>query len=311
MQSIHIQEYLDHVDYKNNPFGVISLDSKKVWLRKLDGVRVVQKRTTVEEYENLKKITRWLKSDKRSDFYWEGEVYTIETPKILHWDVKESILTMGYCEGKNLEVMLREVDDLQSEKRKRLVRFTVDFFYWMRKQGFLWNGACFRNMILNTAQKKIYIFDFEKFKGIHEGGMSIGQFKLFCTWRIGEEVAGFLFEDEQKEVFGNLWEYSQDKYLKAKAGLGSRQRVLMKRLFSNESQNAPIDQITAIEKVMCWTSSPLQYRGAAIFPILFLGEIQDPNKYADALLNLYFLRPDRNAFLRKLISYAKHSMRKV
>jgi hypothetical protein len=116
-----------------------------------------------------------------------------------------------------------------------------------------------------------------------------------------------LFEDEQKEVFGNLWEYSQSKYLKTKSDLGTRQRTLMRRLFSSNSITAPIDQITAIEKIMTLTSTPLQYRGVAVFPILLLGEIQDTNEYADVLLNLYFSRYDREQFLKKLISYAKRN----
>jgi hypothetical protein len=307
MQSINIHEYLSRLAYRQNPFGVISLDEKKVWLEKKGAQKIVKKRTTVNEYENLKLIAHWLKKGKHSDFYWEGDVYTIETPRVLNWNSQEGVLSMALCEGKNMEVLLREITDMQSEKRKRLVRFTVDFFYWMRKQGFLWKGACFRNMIVNTAQKKIYIFDFEKFDGILDAAMSIGEFKLFCTGRIGEEAAGFLFEDEQKEVFGNLWEYSQSKYLKTKSDLGTRQRTLMRRLFSSNSITAPIDQITAIEKIMTLTSTPLQYRGVAVFPILLLGEIQDTNEYADVLLNLYFSRYDREQFLKKLISYAKRN----
>ncbi len=161
---------------------IISLDSKRIEYETVNNKKIVHKKTSIQEKNNLVKAKKFLK-DK--NVMIENSYYTIHVPDIYSWDDNTNTLSMSYCSGKNLELLLRDPDSRQSA-----IPFLQSLMKFILKHNFYWQDFAPRNIIIND--KTIYLVDFEK--GLH---FSIDNLQAFFRNHVFEEYSSFLLPNER------------------------------------------------------------------------------------------------------------------
>ena len=91
---------INNTNYYNNEF-IVSFDPNKVWIEKRENINIFCKKTTIK---NIKKITKLINN---KELKIDNKKYKIKIPKIIKWDYTNKILYTNYCNGKNLEFILR------------------------------------------------------------------------------------------------------------------------------------------------------------------------------------------------------------
>ena len=165
----------------DNKLKIISLDSNKIWYEVVNNKKIVHKRTSLQEKNNLINAKKFLtnKTIKIND-----KSYSVCVPDIYAWNENKNILSMSYCDGKNLELLLRS-----SNTRKNATPVLQSMMRFILSHHFYWQDFAPRNIILND--KTIYLVDFEK--GL---SFSIDDLKTFFRNHVFEEYSSFLLPNE-------------------------------------------------------------------------------------------------------------------
>ena len=131
---------------------VISLDSQKVWYEIINNTKIVNKKTSHQEKDNLLKAKNFLKNKyiKINNIH-----YSIQVPNIYAWNKNTNILSMSYCQGENLELLLRN-----PHTRQRAIHFLQSTMRFILAQHFYWQDYAPRNIIIDD--ETIYLIDFVK-----------------------------------------------------------------------------------------------------------------------------------------------------
>ena len=160
---------------------VISLDPKKVWYEVVNNRQIVNKRTSYQEKDNLLKAKNFLKNKgiKINDIH-----YSIQVPSIYAWNENTNILSMSYCKGENLELLLRN-----PHTRQKAIPFLQSTMRFILAQHFYWQDYAPRNIIIDD--ETIYLIDFEK--GLD---FSITDLQTFFRNHVFEEYSSFLLPNE-------------------------------------------------------------------------------------------------------------------
>lgn len=160
---------------------VISLEPKKVWYEIVNNKQIVNKKTSYQEKDNLLKAKNFLKnkSIKINDIH-----YSIQVPNIYAWNKNTNILSMSYCQGENLELLLRN-----PHTRQRAIPFLQSTMRFILAQHFYWQDYAPRNIIIDD--ETIYLIDFEK--GLD---FSINDLQSFFRNHVFEEYSSFLLPNE-------------------------------------------------------------------------------------------------------------------
>ena len=145
-------------------------------------------------------VKRHLTLNNASSF-WDGTVFMVNVPDILSWDPAKKIMHQQYCEGNNVELLLRS---MFGEERNRIVSFLLDFMKWMRKNGMFWEGAAPRHLLVEELGRSLSLVDFERPIILQEYSFSEEEFKVLLRGTVHEEFCAFLFEDEQKTIFATI-----------------------------------------------------------------------------------------------------------
>lgn len=165
-----------------DPLQVISLDPKKIWYESASDKQIVHKRTSTQEKDNLIKAKFFLenKSIKINDMH-----YSIQVPDIYAWNETTNILSMSYCSGNNLELLLRT-----PHTRQNAIPFLQSILRFVLTQHFYWQDFAPRNIIVGDTT--IYLVDFEK--GLF---FSIDDWQTFLRNHVFEEYSSFLLPNER------------------------------------------------------------------------------------------------------------------
>lgn len=161
---------------------VISLEQKRIKYETVNNKQIVRKQTSSQEKDNLIKAKEFLK-DKNIKI--ENSYYSIHVPDIYSWDDTTNILSMSYCSGKNLELLLRDINNRQSA-----IPFLQYLMRFILIHNFYWQDFAPRNIIIND--QTIYLVDFEK--GLD---FSINNLQAFFRNHVFEEYSSFLLPNER------------------------------------------------------------------------------------------------------------------
>lgn len=166
----------------DNNSQVISLDPKKIWYETIGNKTIVYKKTSVQEKDNLIKAKIFLNAKSVNI---EDTCYSIQVPDIYSWNQDTSTLSMSYCLGENLELLLRN-----PHTRNSSIPFLQSMMRFVLTQHFYWQDFAPRNIII--ADRIIYLVDFEK--GLD---FSIDNLKTFFRNHVFEEYSSFLLPSER------------------------------------------------------------------------------------------------------------------
>lgn len=165
----------------NNKECIVSFDPIKTWVEQTENLIAFCKKTNIDELKNIKKINKIIlnKTIKIDD-----KTYNIKTPKVIRWDEATKILYLKYCNGKNLEFILRN-----EKTHKEGVVILNNLLTFFIKNNIFWCDFAPRNIII--GEDTIYIVDFEK------DIKSNLNYREYLRFNVLEEYCLFLFEEER------------------------------------------------------------------------------------------------------------------
>lgn len=172
--------------------NIISFDNEKVFKTIENGIQIINKKTTPNEVENLKKAREYINSKKVTI---DNCNYSITIPKIQNWNDENNLVKMDCFEGNNLEEMIRS-----KSTRKRAIMILNALLEFILINDFYWIDFSPRNILINDSNKKICFVDFEK-------GLNFENENLIIFFRnhVYEEYSSFLFLNERilngEEIF--------------------------------------------------------------------------------------------------------------
>lgn len=261
----------------------VSMDEGRVGIiEHSDSVYVVTKKTTTTEVVNTATMNNHLHSVR--PFALQGEPYQVVAPKIIAWDETTGSLVLELKEGENLEALLSSSEG----NRASIVIFTRHFLEWMKDTGTFWRGAAPRHIIINSGQKEISLFDFERPIAVKQGGFKDEEFKKMSRGLVHEEFCAFLFEDEQQVVFPNFWDADTSKNIIPLASIhGKRIKLLLENLFGPIGDSVQEEQLNFVYRFMSSAVTPFFIEGKPFYPLKAIDEkTRGAENYVDIILQL-------------------------
>lgn len=251
---------------------IISFDSKKVWLQKKDGQNTIFKKSSATEVANLTKAKEFL-TDKSLSI--SGVNYSIHVPDVLRWNQDSQTLQMSFCNGMNMELLLRD-----EKLRKQYIPLFQKMFIFMFKEGFYWEDFAPRNILVDGTN--ISLVDFEKGLNFYKPNI-----KNFLRSHVYEEYSSFLLEEERlldKEVV-----FSPNSEEKSELIEVSSIPVKRIKATANALGYPPIitkEQYLIIQSMFISAETPRIEQGHIVFPRIYLEEILEdkqtnPRAYID------------------------------
>lgn len=130
---------------------VISFESEKVWISKINDTKCFVKRTNVKETENLK-IAKDLLHGKFIQV--DEKKYLLNSPDILKYEEENNTVFLETCYGRNLELMLRS--ETSRDKAVKLLNAIMTFCL---ETSFRWKDFAPRNILISddTNIKRIWL----------------------------------------------------------------------------------------------------------------------------------------------------------
>lgn len=171
--------------------NIISYDSTKVWTIQKGNTIIFQKATSKEEVKHLMTAKDFLKGKSLTI---DNKVFTLEVPNILDWEEKIGILSMSFCKGDNLEILLRT-----PSHRQHAILILHAIFNFILENNFYWYDFAPRNILIDDD--KISFVDFEK--GLR---FDVVDLKAFLRNRVYEEYSSFLLKEERIFTVDNIFE---------------------------------------------------------------------------------------------------------
>lgn len=194
---------------------VISYDYKKVHISFENGNKVFSKFTTEKEYFNILRAEKYI--SKKNNI--SGCRFEIKIPKIIEWRGDISLLKLDFCEGENLELLIR----YDIENRSLYVKLINLLLKYMKDNKFWWEDFSPRNIILNFSNDIIYFVDFEKNLIL---GDEDSVYEMFVL-NIIEELSAFLLKNELEYLYKIFNEIKPNKNGVYINNIKSRRRKLL------------------------------------------------------------------------------------
>lgn len=251
---------------------IISLDHKKAWFEEHDNVPVFKKFTTDLEVNLLLYAKKFF---LQKSVVVGQKNFSVKVPEIHEWNNTNSLLTMSFCEGENLECLLCE-----PTTRAFAIAILQAMLNFILTNNFYWYDFAPRNILVSSDT--IYLVDFEK--GIDS---KISNLKLFLRNHVFEEYSSFLLKDER--IFSSNFVYSlydgeEDILISVEAIKVRRFQALALQL--GYTNTLTLSQLLSIQKMIIHAEEPYYSHGQLIFPRMLLvkmleNKATNPNVYQE------------------------------
>lgn len=165
----------------------LSFSSEKVRIIRDRGI--VEKRTTKTEYDNHLFAIEFFKDIKKPILVNDMRVNIVPLIKY-----RNGCITTSYCEGFNLESLMRTLD-----KREQAKLIMKSFISFLRCTGFLWGDIAPRNLVVSHDKKNLWVLDLEKETKYIPNVSDEIWFRHLYKYAF-EEVSCFYFQNETREI---------------------------------------------------------------------------------------------------------------
>lgn len=270
---------------------VISLDSDKIrftvrrnCVTRLN-ILVIEKKTEESETYRILRLANWLPS--QPPLKVRDTIFRVCVPQIMNWNKKNSTLSLEYHEGFPIECLLKKYT--RGKERLFWIEFIEKFFDWCNKRGLTWSDCAPRNMIVNVPLLRLTLIDFERELHLKDKQISFREFQCHAQDLILEEFAAFLFPEEQKHIFGNLWSACRKKFVDIRSITSKRKKLLLEKKFGPLSQKVSATHVCEVGKLMADVATPSYYKGDVFFPMELLEKIAQKggtNEYVKTVLRI-------------------------
>ena len=249
-------------------FAVLSYDPQKVWVDQKAGMVVVRKRTIPHEYEGILQAHQYLTRYPVS-LLVNGSIYSVKPVPLVSWENEKSLLTTLFCDGENLEHILRKTS--LAERSSWLI-FCKDLFSKMRSIGFLWGDCAPRNIVIQEKKRLVRIMDFEREQCFLSTSVDESSFRRFVRNYAYEEFSSFLFKSEQKKVFSESLKGETMEHIHLTKITSMRRRRILEKQFGRKEAYAG-REVEDVEDIMVFAATPFMLDGVVYFPMDFLEKI--------------------------------------
>lgn len=254
---------------------VISLDLQKVWYETIDDKKIVHKKTSYSEIENLVKAQEFLK-DKSVTI--NDVKYSIKVPEIYAWNKITNVLTMSFCSGKNLELMLRSKDE-----RDTAIPFLQTMMGFILKKHFYWQDFAPRNIIIDTDT--IYLIDFEKALTFE-----VDDLLNFLKPHVFEEYSSFLLPSERLITTNQIFSPSKDdKNMRISINAIKVKRVKSVAIALGYTDYISREQYINIQSMIMKAEEPFVSKTGIVFPRVYLVEMLKNKNIDSSVYSKYAL----------------------
>lgn len=260
---------------------VLSFDSSRVTAVSHKGVMVVEKRTTKQEYFQLKLAERHL---AEYPILIGSSKIRVAVPDIIKWDMGRQILITSFCHGSNVEELLKNCSNLV---RKQVLAVLREFVVLLKESGFLWGDVAPRNIVICSSDNTLRIFDFERKLEIAPRPVPQGHFARFLRNYGYEELSCFLLEDEMVQVFDGLLD-DDDGMICASRIVSKRRKRLLANLCGVKDWYL-VSEVRAAEDLMSKVAIPFFINGTVFYPMQIIDKISSkggPDAYVSIVCQL-------------------------
>lgn len=261
---------------------VVSLDQGRVQIQNETGTIHVIKLTEEREVSNLLLLQQTIRTADR--LRWGEGLFEVKLPQLISWDSGKGVLEMEYIEGENLEEILKST---LGKEREGYVELAKEFISWMERNGIFWGAAAPRHLIINSNDKSIGIVDFERSVILEDGPFPHEEFKFLIRSNVCQEFSAFLFQDEQLQVFPDIWLETKHKNISLKSIHGSRLNLLLSKFFGPIDDQVSSEQLMFSQKFMSSIVTPFLHDGIPFYPLVHISKhVRRAQEYVDLTLEL-------------------------
>lgn len=281
-------------------FNVLSFDyGKVVTTLSEDGRMIVRKKTVEKEHRNISLARRHLLKHQpiiASEKYGATRILVAE---IVEWDEKNRLLSTLFCNGENIERLLRESVGTDRDPLIELIRKSFESF---RANGFLWGDFAPRNVIWDRQRGIMWLVDFERNLILRDCPVEQHVFNRYVRNYSYEEFSCFLTLQESAFLFEGFLDESNDEIIPVEYLTSKRKRLLLKDLFGGKEYYT-LDEIRHTEDIMVEMATPFLIHGTYFFPmdlLDFIGSKGGANEYVRTIITIHDLgEHDRFSELKK------------
>lgn len=238
---------------------ITSFDKNKIWLSNNNGNKIINKISSFNEVENNNMISKELRGLRLNI---DSISYKITVPNIYDWDSDRKVLSMEYCDGKNLEFILRDKTTYLSglEILNELLKTLIN-------EGIYWIDFAPRNVLVED--ETIHIVDFEKGFGNTNDGI-----KEFLRNHVYEEYGSFSFLQDRLYTPDEVFDVTPDELSKNYyiPNIGPKRIKAMAKLLGYKEWLTKEEYLFII-KMFIIAEQPEVQNGEFIFPRVYLEQI--------------------------------------
>lgn len=265
-------------------FNVLSFDSNRITVT-LSGNRtlVVRKKTTTAEHTNIMLASHHLLKHQPSLISEGHGRVRILVAEIVEWDYDKKFLYTSFCNGKNLEELMRETIGL---KRKGLIDLIRGLFNIFKESGFLWGDFAPRNMIWDRQRGIIWLVDFEREISLKDCPIEKNLFNRYVRNYSFEEFSSFITKEEKTLLFKGFLNEKTGNIIRSDQITSKRKLSLLDRIYGKIDYYM-LDQVRKVEDIMSSIATPFQIHGVFFFPmdsLDLIGSRGGPNEYTEAVM---------------------------
>lgn len=249
---------------------IISYDPNKTWLEELNNQVVFRKQSSNKEKNSIELFSK--KIENKSIFVFDKK-FSLNIPKIYDWNKDNKVLTMEYCDGVNLEFLLRDTKtyDYGRAILDQLLKFMID-------NKFYWVDFAPRNVLINDG--KITLVDFEK-------GFEARDARDYLRNHVYEEYGSFTFLEDRMynpdEVFDTTDE--EEEYLYVISEIGPKRIKTVAGLLGYK-EVLTREEYLSIIKMFIIAEEPYRNGDEVIFPRVELEKVlKDKETNPEAFVN--------------------------
>lgn len=267
-------------------YRTVSFDDQRTFL---DQDHVVKNNISDLEFVNLELISQHLR--KTEGIQLGDSIFVVKTPNIISVNTANRSIFLELCDGDNLEQKLETTFD---ETRNKYLDITKAFVLWMKTTGTFWAGAAPRHIIINDPNKTVSIVDFEREILLDEKGFEDTKFNSLIRGLVFEEFGAFLFENEQEDIFPNLWENLPQEEIQPDSIKSMRVKLLIKHFFGIDHDTVSSEKFATIQKFMAKMVTPFYVGNVPFFPLRHIDNKvkNNPYEFVKSLIELTQLKQD-------------------
>ena len=249
--------------------NVISLDENRVKI--LDDC--VEKQSDYKEALCLRKAKEIISNFNL--FEINNKKYKLNVPEI--YDYNNGIIVMEKCQGDNLEISLREM-----ENHKNSAEYNNKLLQLFINKEFYWHDYAPRNILIDKGE--IWIMDFER------GLSDKCELPLYLLNNVYEEYSAFLLPEEREVDLDKIINNSNNSMINVKDIKSQRFRIISRMMYGEKEQISIKEFSKVIKSILC-AEEPYIENDQIIYPLL---ELEDyvaeygREKYAEKVLRKYY-----------------------